>query len=194
MLPVERWFGSALRCSINWRSSDACERVARAFAPSIGSSGYLMSWWWPASRRRTRGYLTRSGSSAGAFTGIALIWKYRSHGRWRGGRPGTPSRKPLVKESVTPTSRSPRTVFGRLLRRLRERGKLRLLASVQARSLGRRRSILERHTDRHTLQLCDHRQDREACEVGCVVGAPFRDRSSGHLFGLKRPLAGQSSF
>jgi hypothetical protein len=87
MLPVERWFGSALRCGINWRSSDASERVARAFAPSIGSSGYLMSWWWPASRRRTRGYLTRSGSSAGAFTGIALIWKYRSHDRWRGRRP-----------------------------------------------------------------------------------------------------------
>jgi hypothetical protein len=41
LLPVERWFGSALRCSINWRSSDASERVARVFAPSIGSSGYL---------------------------------------------------------------------------------------------------------------------------------------------------------
>jgi hypothetical protein len=39
--PVERWFGSALRCSINWRSADASERVARVFAPSIGSSGYL---------------------------------------------------------------------------------------------------------------------------------------------------------
>ena len=37
MLPVERWFGSALRCSINWRSSDASERVARVFAPSIDS-------------------------------------------------------------------------------------------------------------------------------------------------------------
>ena len=41
MLPVERWFGSALRCSIKWRSSNATERVARAFAPSIVSSGYL---------------------------------------------------------------------------------------------------------------------------------------------------------
>ena len=25
MLPVERWFGSALRCGIKWRSSDASE-------------------------------------------------------------------------------------------------------------------------------------------------------------------------
>src|SRR6516162_5254439 len=41
MLPVERWFGSALRCGINWRSSDASERVARVFAPSTGSSGCL---------------------------------------------------------------------------------------------------------------------------------------------------------
>jgi len=38
MMPVGRWFGSALRGSINWRSSDASERVARVFAPSIGAS------------------------------------------------------------------------------------------------------------------------------------------------------------
>ena len=29
MLPVKRWFGSALRCGINWQSSNASERVLR---------------------------------------------------------------------------------------------------------------------------------------------------------------------
>ena len=86
MPPVERWSGNALRCSINWRSSNASERVARVFVPSIGSSGYLChgggrpgathSWLFNPKRvLRWRRH------------GIALIWKYRSHSRWRGGRP-----------------------------------------------------------------------------------------------------------
>ena len=62
-------FGNALHCDINWRCSDAAGRGARVFAPSIGCSGCL----W-------RG-------------------KYRSRGRWRGGRPRIPlETRQLIRE------------------------------------------------------------------------------------------------
>ena len=46
----------------------------------------IMSWWWPA----WRGALVVIQPKTvlrWRRHGIALIWKYRSHGRWRGGRP-----------------------------------------------------------------------------------------------------------
>ena len=84
MLPVERWFGSALRCGINWRSSDASERAARVFA--LSNFWVFVSWWWPAWRDALV-VIQPETVLRWRRRGIALIWKYRSHRRWRGGRP-----------------------------------------------------------------------------------------------------------
>ena len=45
------------------------------------------SWWWPAWRDALV-VIQPETVLRWHRHGIALIWKYRSHGRWRGGRPG----------------------------------------------------------------------------------------------------------
>jgi len=46
----------------------------------------FMSWWWPAWRDALV-VIQPETVLRWHRHGIALIWKYRSHGRWRGGRP-----------------------------------------------------------------------------------------------------------
>jgi len=45
-----------------------------------------MSWWWPAWRDGLK-VIQPETVLRWRHLGIALIWKYRSRGRWRGGRP-----------------------------------------------------------------------------------------------------------
>jgi len=46
----------------------------------------FMSWWWPAWRDGLK-VIQPETVLRWRRLGIALIWKYRSRGRWRGGRP-----------------------------------------------------------------------------------------------------------
>jgi hypothetical protein len=56
------------------------------FRPSDRLFWVFMSWWWPAWREGLK-VIQPETVLRWRRLGIALIWKYRSRGRWRGGRP-----------------------------------------------------------------------------------------------------------
>ena len=58
----------------------------------------FMSWWWPAWRDGLK-VIQPETVLRWRRLGIALIWKYRSRGRWRGGRPriALETRQPFLK-------------------------------------------------------------------------------------------------
>jgi putative transposase len=64
------WEGVALQHQLAVLTRSGTRRPR--FRPIDRLFWIFMSWWWPAWRRH----------------GTAVIWKYRSRGRWRGGRPG----------------------------------------------------------------------------------------------------------
>jgi len=56
------------------------------FSPIDRLFWVFMSWWWPAWRDGLK-VIQPETVLRWRHLGIALIWKYRSRGRWRGGRP-----------------------------------------------------------------------------------------------------------
>src|SRR5215471_21665839 len=68
----------------------------------------FMSWWWPAWRDALV-VIQSETVLRWRRHGIALIWKYRSHGRWRGGRPrifkSAPRYGVFVKSPILPKCR-----------------------------------------------------------------------------------------
>ena len=86
MMPVGRWFGSAFAPQHQLAVLRRLGTRRPRFRPIDQLFWVFMSWWWPAWRDALV-VVQPETILRWRRHSIALIWKYRSHGRWRGGRP-----------------------------------------------------------------------------------------------------------